>query len=38
MNKIVTESGLTLDDGIIIDGNLQLFESMTGSELAYDTQ
>ena len=37
MNKIVTESGLTLDDGIIIDGNLQLFESMTGSELAYDT-
>ena len=36
-NKLITESGIVLGDGIIIDGNLQLFESMTGSELAYDT-
>jgi hypothetical protein len=36
-NKLITESGIVLGDEIIIDGNLQLFESMTGSELAYDT-
>ena len=37
MNKIITENGFTFEDENIKHGDIQKFESMTGSELKYDS-
>lgn len=37
MNKIITENGFTFEDENIKGGDIQKFESMTGSELKFDS-
>lgn len=37
MNRIVVGGGITFEDDRIIEGNIEKFESLTGTQLQYDT-